>query len=110
MPKKGHKAASRQAQIRRKKRRGRPRTEEFAVGPATPPADMDDELDEAVYPPRPAATDLEARPRTRRQLRLGPQQAYTLDSHNYLGGELKQAGIITILIGAILAVLTVLLG
>jgi hypothetical protein len=48
-------------------------------------------------------------PSTPRRLRPGTPAA-TVDARSHLGGELRQAGIITVLIGAILAVLTVLLG
>jgi hypothetical protein len=111
MPKKGHRAASRQAQMQRRKRRGRPRTEEFAAGPTAPQtlagdAESDDEAIPAI---RPVATAVEPRPRTSRRVRPGASAAVA-DARSHLGGELRQAAIIAALIGVILAVLTVLLG
>ncbi len=110
MPKKGHRAASRQAQLRRRKRRGGPRTEEFAAGPTAPPAvEVDESDDEAIPALQPVATAVEPTPRTPRRVRPGASTV-TVDASSYLGGELRQAAMITVLIGVILAVLTVLLG
>ena len=111
MPKKGHRAASRQAELRRRKRRGRSRTDEFVSGP-TAPETLDEDAesgDEAVPALQPVATAVESRPRTLRRVRPGASAA-TADARSYLGGELRQAGIIAGLIGVVLAVLTVLLG
>ena len=112
MPNKGRRAASRQAQLRRKRRRGRPRTEEFAAGPTELPQsdDADDLGEEAAAAPAPVspAPTVQARPRTVRRVRPGAAAGVVAGSH--LGGELRQAAIITAFIGVILAVLTVLLG
>ena len=111
MPNKGRRAASRQAQLRRRRRRGRPRTEEFAAGPTALPQsdDADDSGEEAAATPAPVtpAPAVQARPRTVRRARPG---AAAVAARSHLGGELRQAAIITAFIGVILAVLTVLLG
>ena len=98
MPKKGHRAASRQAQLRRRKRRGGPRTEEFAAGPTAPqaPADVDGSDDEAIPALQPVATAVEPTPHGPRRVRPGAS-AVTVDASSYLGGELRQAAIITVL-------------
>ena len=110
MPNKGRRAASRQAQLRRRRRHGRPRTEEFAAGPTALPQsdDADDSGEEAAATPAPVtpAPAVQARPRTVRRARPGA----AVVAHSHLGGELRQAAIITAFIGAILAALTVLLG
>ena len=112
MPKKGHKAAARQAQLSRKKRRGKGRPEIFAAGPVKPAdsphaAEHSDEaeLDTKLAREPMAATPARATGRARQLAAAAPNL-----THAYLGAELRQIGLITIVIVAILAVLTVVLG
>ena len=102
MPKKGHRAASRQAELQRRKRRGRSRTEEFAAGP-TAPQTLDEDAEsgaEAVPALQPVAVDVEPRPGTARRVRPGVSAAIA-GAPSHLGGELRRATIIAALIAVI---------
>ena len=110
MPKKGHRAAVRQAQLSRKKRRSKGQPQVFASGPTEPEAstavveplaDPDLEPEPAPSTAQPAIAPL------RRPRRCG--QAEARPTRSYLGSELRKTGMITTLIVAILAVLTVFL-
>ena len=111
MPNKAHRAAARQAQLRRRRRRGKGRTQEFDAGPSesttaaavrdAPVAEVEESVSAPVVPvstPRPVR-------RTRQRSETEPIPAY-----GFLRLELKQIGIITSLIVAILVVLTFVLG
>ena len=109
MPSKSRRAASRQAQLKRR-RRDRQRVQEFDAGPTEPrsPAAADDSADEAVavMPAAPASQTPARRPhRSRRQA-----ASETPLSYDYLGSELKQIGVITVMIATVLVLLTFLLG
>ncbi len=121
MPSKGSKAASRQAQLNRKKRRGKkPRQQEFETAPvmsrtAVETAVAEPEMDEPATvedsTPRPEAA--RPAPRVRSSRRRGGQPGVVEDSspavYQYLGKEMRQIGIITSLIVAILVALTFVL-
>lgn len=110
MPNKAHKAAARQAQLRRKRRRGKGRVQEFDPGPseATTAAAVRDALVAEAEAPEstqasPATTPGPIR-RSRQRADAEPMSVY-----GFLGPELRQIGIITSLIAAILVVLTFVL-
>ena len=122
MPSKGRKAASRQAQLNRRKRRSKnPRQPEFDAAPvmsqtAVETAVAEPEIDEpeAVEDsaPQPEATTRPAprvrSPRRRRGSR-GADAEQTPLVYQYLGREIRQIGIIASLIVAILVGLTFVL-
>ena len=106
MPKKGHRAASRQAQLRQRQRRTRGQPQEFDPGPTESSATVIDE-EPAVEPELEEEVPIAApRPvrRSRRRTAPEPVQVY-----GQLGAELRLIGILTAFVGVILAVLTVLL-
>ena len=114
MPKKGHRAASRQAQIRQKRRRGKSVPQVVDSAPVQSASAISVEADPVEAPPQEARTSVSTSPSPqparrsgRRRASAEPQPALV---YNYLGSELKQIGVITTVIVAILAVLTVLLG
>ena len=109
MPKKGHRAASRQAQIQKKRRRAGSRTQVFDAGPseadvAARQAHVDDdgEAAEAALAPRPAPAPAR-RPRTRAVADAAPK-------YPTIRPELTRIGILTFAVVVVLAVLTVFLG
>ena len=108
MPSKSRRAASRQAQLKRR-RRDRQRVQEFDAGPTEPRSPADDESADAavaVMPAAPASQTPARRPhRSRRQA-----ASETPLSYDYLGSELKQIGVITVMIATVLVLLTFLLG
>ena len=109
MPRKGHRAASRQAQLRQRRRRGKGVAEEFDAGPSRPTEPAQAPVAEAEPPPtREPAPSPEARPQQVRRSRKATV-ALTVPSYAYLGSELKRIGLITVLIVAILIVLTFVL-
>ena len=117
MPSKSHRAASRQARLSRRKRRGKPALQNFQAGPSQPTAVA--EPDDALRPasqtsasavaanqsrataPSPARAAARSR---RRAIQSGAE------STRYLGRELRQIGFITTFIALILAALTFVLG
>ena len=109
MPGKGHRAASRQAELRRRKRRGKARPEDFEAGPVRP-KESTAEGEPAVEPEvEPASGITGPAPVSARQSR---QQAAAepIPVSRHLGGELKRIGVITVLVVVILVVLTFVLG
>ena len=110
MPSKSRRAASRQAQLKRR-RRGRQRVQEFDAGPTeprSPDASADDGADEAVavMPAAPASQTPARRPhRSRRQAASEAPLSY-----DYLGSEIRRIGVITAMIAVVLVLLTFLLG
>ena len=113
MPNKAHRAASRQAQVNRRKRRSKTRTQDFDPGPdedsapvatvAAPIVETDDAgvpIEERA-PARPASAPVQ-RSRRRVVAESAPEQ-------KFLAGELRQIGLITTTIAIVLAVLTVFL-
>lgn len=121
MPSKSNKAASRQAKLRDKKRRDRPGPQQTDSGPTgtasfvdTAVAESDEvQQDVAVVEasprprptPRPAARQRSA-PRSGRRV----AEAAEAPIYRYLGGELRQIGIISAIVVAILVALTFVLG
>ena len=111
MPKKGHRAASRQAQLRRRRRRGKGGPEIFAAGPITPtePSVVEEPAAEAEFQPESVA---EPAPQPTESVRRSRQRASTeaVPVYTYLRAELRRISIIAGLILVILAILTVVLG
>ena len=123
MPSKSQRAASRQAQLRRRKRRGKGRTQEFAAGPVSAEPAADAPAGEADGEPvqRPASTSAAvlqpepgigaggaaARPARRPRVRVANDPATV---YKYLGPELRRIGIITTAVVAVLIGLTFVLG
>ena len=112
MPNKAHRAASRQAQVKRRKRRGKARTQEFDAGPdestvvatVVEPVVEDDVEPESVEQRAPAraAQVPVRRSRSRAVAEPAPTQ-------KFLPGELRQIGMIATMVVVVLAVLTVFL-
>jgi len=110
MPNKAHRAAARQAQLRRKRRRGKGRVQEFDLGPSEASTAAfvrgslvaESEVPESTQA-LPAPTPGSVR-RSRHQAEAEPMLVY-----GFLGPELRQIGIITSLIASILVVLTFVL-
>ncbi len=123
MPSKGRKAASRQAQLNRKKRRGKsPRQPEFEPAPlvsrtAVETAIAEPEIDEPESvegsTPELQTEATTPAPRVRSARRRAGQRGAAADStplvYQYLGKEMRQIGIIASLIVAILVGLTFVL-
>ena len=108
MPKKGHRAASRQAQIQRKRRRGGSRTQEFDAGPSDADvAARQAAVDEDGVPLESAAEVLPATTPVRRSKRQAAADA--TPTYPTVRPELTRIGILTSVIVVILAVLTVFL-
>ncbi len=129
MPSKAGRAASRQARLSRKKRRGGKGRQDFELGPeesvATTEAAVEDadieaqgesgtEESLAAQPGATAtATATRARPRTRTPTRTRKQrvsEATPARVYQYIGAELRLIGIITVIIVALLTGLTFVLG
>ena len=112
MPNKAHRAASRQAQVKRHKRRGKTRPQEFDAGPgesavvatvADPVVEDDVELKSVAQRATARAAQAPARSsRSRAVAEAAPGQ-------KFLAGELRQIGMIATMIVVVLAVLTVFL-
>ena len=108
MPKKGHRAASRQAQIQKKRRRGSARTQVFDAGPSEADAAArqasSDEGDfvEDTLAPRPSPA-----PVRRPRVRAAADAALTYPT---IRPELTRIGVLTLAVVVVLAVLTVFLG
>ena len=109
MPKKGYRAASRQAQMQKKRRRGGSRTQVFDAGPSE--ADvaarqelLDDEVgtDETTVARRPAPAPVR-RPGSRTAVSTTP-------TYPSIRPELTRIGILAFTVVVVLAVLTVFLG
>ncbi len=106
MPNKGHRAASRQAQLQKRRRRGAARTQVFDAGPseddaAARRAVLDEEAADTADP-RPAAP--QPRPLARHAA------AASTAAYPSIRPELTRIGVLTIMIVLILAVLAVFLG
>ncbi len=121
MPSKGRKTASRQAELNRKKRRGKsPRQQEFATAPLESQATVETavsepEIDELVTAEDSTlqTEDSPPPPPVRSERRRGARRAAVADStplvYQYLGKELRQIGMIASLIVVILVALTFVL-
>ena len=122
MPSKGRKAASRQAQLNRRKRRSKnPRQPEFEAAPvmsqtAVETAVAEPEIEEPATveesTPQPEDTTRPA-PRVRSTRRRGGMRGAAAEQtplvYQYLGKEIRQIGMIASLIVAILVALTFVL-
>ena len=114
MPSKSRRAASRQTQMKRK-RRSKPRTQEFDAGPAESSriAAMDEEPEDDVTETaavvatqtQPSRSVARSARRSRRQITSETPLTYP-----HLGSELRRIGVITVLIAIALTVLTFVLG
>ena len=112
---KGRGVAARQAQLRNRKSKGKVRHQNFDPGPSATISNVTKrEIEPAVATESVGDKDksLSAKrdsghSRNRRSVRSTKEVAL---SYDYLGMELKQIGILTALIGVVLAVLTILLG
>ena len=116
MPSKSHRAASRQARLSRRKRRGKPALQNFQAGPSQPTAvaEPDDDPRPASRPATAIATQSRAStaPSPARAAARSRRRAIQsgAESTRYLGRELRQIGFITTFIALILAALTFVLG
>lgn len=113
MPSKSRRTASRQTQMKRK-RRGKPRTQEFDAGPAESSriAAMDEGLEDDVTETAAVATQTQPSRSVARSARRSRRQitSETPLTYPHLGSELRRIGFITVLIAIALAVLTFVLG
>ena len=115
MPSKSHRAATRQAKLQEKKRRGKAAPQMFEAGPAERSLDEDEEESGAGPAPRlaliePRITASPARaPRASRRTREseGTEIAAT---YPFMGAELKRIAVIAAFIFAIIVALTFVLG
>ena len=112
MPNKAHRAASRQAQLQRKRRRGKARTQELEQGDAAPTsvitATEPPAVAEVRAEPVPEASAPVAQPARRARERALPDpQPDPL--HRYLGAELRKIGMLATLMVVILVGLTFVL-
>lgn len=117
MPSKSHRAASRQARLSRRKRRGKPALQNFQAGPSQPTAvaEPDDVSPRPASRPAATATATQSRaaaPSPARAAARSRRRAIQsgAESTRYLGRELRQIGFITTFIAVILAALTFVLG
>ena len=114
MPKKGHRAAARQAQLKRRRSRDKVHPQEFDPGPTestrrermVEPLLETDETD--VQPETALETAQPSRPPARRARQRPSSEAPAVYRH--LGTELRHIGMITGFIIAILVALTFVLG
>ena len=117
MPSKAQRAASRQARLSRRRRRGKAAPQNFQAGPTQPNATVEPTVDgpspsvrraASVSSRTPASAPVDARstPRARRRA----ADAGTSNVSRYLGRELRQIGAISCLIAVILVGLTFVLG
>ncbi len=117
MPSKGQKVAKRQNQMRNRKRRGprRSSTQQFEVGPEISKTNLDEDGETApstamatATAAAPVAGTADAPTRRRRSKQQVEDQG--TPASRFLPKELRQIGIVTAVIVAILAVATVTLG
>ena len=117
MPSKAQRAASRQARLSRRRRRGKAAPQNFQAGPTQPGAVADDAAAASgararqaasisARTPASASTETRSAPRARRR----GADAGTSNVSRYLGRELRQIGAISCLIAVILVGLTFVLG
>ncbi len=117
MPSKAQRAASRQARLSRRRRRGKAAPQNFQAGPTRPSAVSEPAAQVPSRPVRQAASlgtgattsaSSYSRPAVRSRRRAVDSGTSTVS--RYLGRELRQIGIITSLIAVILVGLTFVLG
>ena len=112
MPKKGHRAAARQAKLRDKKRRGKGAPQLFGTGPTEPrevaeDADTPAEPERRPSPRRAAVATPSQRPARRPAERTRAQEA---PSYQYLGAELRRIAVVSTIIFALIAAASFVLG
>lgn len=118
MPSKSQRAASRQARLSRRKRRGgKPALQTFQAGPTQRSEDAESDAETQTQPARVATapraqtqTATLSAPSTAMRSRRRASQAGSPNVDRHLPRELRQIGIITTLIAAILTGLTFVLG
>ena len=98
MPSKSQRAASRQANLRKRRRRGKGAAQTFEVGPAQSTRVSEETEEEPRAAPRPAPASRQA------------EVAEAAPQYQHLGAELRRIGTATVIILAILAVASVVLG
>ena len=104
MPKKGHRAASRQAQLRQRKRRGRGQSQVFDAGPVAPSPDIavEERPDAVEAEPVPAPEPRQTSTRDTRRSRQRAAAAAEPLTLPYLGAELKRIAAFSTLISHLL--------
>lgn len=117
MPSKAQRAASRQARLSRRRRRGKPAPQNFQAGPTQPNAAVEPAVDGPSPSVRRAASISSRSPesasvenRSASRARRRSMDSGTSNTSRYLSRELRQIGIITSLIAVILVGLTFVLG
>lgn len=116
MPSKSQRAASRQARLSRRKRRGKPTLQSFQAGPTQRSADAESDAEAQIQPSRASTARAQTQTatlstsRTAMRSRRRAAQAGSANVDRHLPRELRQIGIITTLIAAILGGLTFVLG
>ena len=110
MPTKGKRAASRQAKLRQKRRRGKGGIQVFDAGPTE--SEMAAKQSVAEPEPQPAPRPVEvAAPQARPARRSRqPSAAEAAPRYQYLGAELRRIGALTIVIFAIIVGLSFIMG
>ena len=118
MPSKAQRAASRQARLSRRRRRGKAAPQNFQAGPTQPSAVAEPSVDGRPSPPVRQAASISARTPasasvaagTTARARRRAADTGTSNVSRYLGRELRQIGVISSLIAVILIGLTFVLG
>jgi hypothetical protein len=112
MPSKSHRAASRQAKLRQKRRRVKAADQVFEAGPERSTAMVEaTATDDQVGPdPRPAAVAPDPSPLQPVRRARQSQSGTAASRYAHLGAEIRRIGIISILIFAILAAVSFVLG
>ena len=113
MPSKGSRAASRQAKLRQKKRRGKGGPQIMDTEPTAPRSDSEvaERAEEVAPEPRPRRRETSPSRRTARPSPRAIREAAADQARpSYLGAELRQIGMIAGLIAVILVALTFVLG
>ena len=103
MPKKGHKAAARQAKLSQKKRRGKGAPEIFASGPVKSNVSVDDVGPQGTE----SHVDYVDNPVQKSVQEISVE---AVPVYPYLGSELIRIGVVAGVMLVILAIMTVLLG
>jgi hypothetical protein len=111
MPSKSRRAASRQASLRNRRKRGKSAPQAFQAGPTQSSQPDEESAAEAADQPGPAPQPASAaRPGRRPSRAEQAAAAEGAQGHRYLGAELRRIGIVTAVIVALLAVASVVLG
>ena len=115
MPSKSKRAATRQAKLREKKRRGKAAPQVFEVGPTERALDDSEEEAEARPVPvtaaaAPRASAVPARPPRMSRRAREAQATDVAATYPYMGSELKRIAVVAAFIFAIIISLTFVLG